>query len=190
MADGRNKEFLRDPLNFFKTYFLCVNDVTLRPGVLDVDFVNTPVPDRDIIIERYAKRTHGATAQPIHAYLLPAIFNDISTLVLGDETPYMFTSQLSGCMFAAYGPDSKHVTVEHVNAKYPEQATVTINERIAQILDQNYPFCKIVRCGSERSTDTQYYYPAYAAVMGILTDSGDWDFYFKQDADVQEYIKI
>lgn len=190
MANGRNKEFLRDPLNFFKTYLLCINDTTLRPGELDVDFVNTPGPNSDILIESYATRTHGLTAQPIHAYLLPALLNDISTLVLRDKASYMFTSQLSGCMFAAYGSDSKHVTVEHVNALYPEQATVTIDERITQILDQHYPFCKIVRYGSERSTDTQYYYPAYAAVMGIRTATGDWEFYLKQDADVKEYIKI
>lgn len=190
MADGRNKEFLRDPLNLFRTHLLCISDISLRPGLLNVDLVNTPDPDRDILIEDYAKRSHGLTAQPIPAYILPAAVNNIATLTLGTGASYMFTSQLSGCMFAAYGPDSEHVTAEHVNALYPEKAAVTIEDRIRQILSQNYPFCKIVRFGSERSTDTQYYYPAYAAVMGILSSTGNWDFYLKQDADRHEYIKL
>lgn len=180
MAGGKNKEFMADPIQFFRTYYLAVQGNS-QPGagLNNIDIVD-PKGAGVMLLTDYAQRTHSTGAQPVPANYLPFIQDDSSVLTLNPSAPYMFTADLSGCMFAAYGPDSRHVTVEHVNQR-TAQARVNIAVRCNQIAAQQYGFCKIVCRGSAPDISPQVQtYESNAAVFGLLTNSG-WDFYFRPD---------
>lgn len=189
MAKGLNKEFLSDPLEFFRQkYFgnLSHSQVPVS-GEGDIDFI--PTDDTiTVLLANYQERKHHFGAQPVHAYYLPVIQDNSATLDLGDRAPYLFTASLSGCMFAAYGSDAQHVTVEHVN-EFDNQAIVPIAARVRQILNQNYPFCRIVQFGNTPNHGNQYFYNNLAMVMGILHPDG-WHFYLKPDAGTAAYIEL
>ncbi len=189
MAKGLNKKFLSNPLEFFRQKYFGNQAHLQAPvdGEGDIDFIPTIDPIT-VLLANYQERQHHPGAQPIHAYYLPAIRNNSATLVLGDRASYLFTASLSGCMFAAYGPDARHVTVEHVN-EFDDSPVVPIDARVQQILNQNYPFCRIVQFGDIPNHGNQYFYNNLAMGMGILHSDG-WHFYLKPDIGAAEYIEL
>lgn len=189
MAGGKNKEFMADPLKFFNTYYLATQgNAQMRGGLIHIDIVDAKGGDIMLLTD-YAQRTHGPGAQPVPANYLPAVLDDASVLELDPHAPYMFTADLSGCMFAAYGPDAEHVTVEHVNQR-TSQARVNIAARCEQIMADHHAFCKIVcRASGPNIPQGVYTYADNAAVFGLLTGK-EWSFYFRPDPDQNTSILL
>lgn len=194
MAGGHNKQFLADPRDYFNQHFLLVRAnsplVSQPAGKKEIDLMDCGSGDMVFLEDYNSQQTHGCGAQPIPAYFLPAVYDDSRTLTLGQEVNYLFTPELSGCMFAAYGPDAGHVTVEHVNAK-DAGARVPIPTRCQQILSQQYPFCKIVYSGPIPGIgeDLIHTYHGNGAVLGILVN-GEWHFYLKADPGKPESVEL
>lgn len=188
MAGGRNREFLSDPRAFFRRHILEIKDKTPSiKGLYDCDFVDTEKRGEKIfiVVDDYDSRSHGCGATPIPAYCLPAVYNASSSLRLGQDARFLFTSALTGCIFAAYGADARNVTVEHVNEKNG-MAAVSIAARCEEILNMHYPFCKIVLRSEDAAAGANgqdvYVYEDSAAVMGIRDEAtGEWQFYFRED---------
>ena len=189
MAGGKNKEFMADPIHFFNTYYFGIQgNAQPRGGLINIDIVDAKGGGVMLLVD-YDQRTHGAGARPVPANYLPFIMDNTSVLALNPAAPYMFTADLSGCMFAAYGPDPRNVTVEHVNQR-TAQAKVNIADRCDQIVSQQYGFCKIVCRSSVPGLPPQVQtYDENAAVFGLLTSSG-WSFYLRSDPDQNTSILL
>jgi len=152
MAGGMNKKFRKNPTNFLREYVILKSPddpVGIPAGVVDIDLVPVGRYDRDKVrIERFNARTHGWGAKPIHAYWLPAQRDNSATIPIAGAADYMFTCDLSGCLFAAYGANNAALTVEHVNV-HSAAAAVPIVPRARAILASGPAgaipaFCKIL----------------------------------------------
>ena len=102
----------------------------------------------------------------------------------------MFTALLSGCQFIAYGPDNRHVTVEHNNC-FSDPCTGLdaggYEGRLAAIRAANHPFIWVVSAvfgahandpaAANTAGDGYTYGNTYTAqVVGKFTQAGGWVF--------------
>lgn len=188
MADGYNKKFLADPIDFINKYDYNVYDSS-RPtfpdnDVYDIDFVKGTY---DMLLEQYSNREHHRGAVPVHAYYLCAKLNSASEMVISDEANYLFTPILSGCAFAVYGNNRNEVTAVHIN-DYDNKSFIA--ERINDLLNEGHAFCKIL-CESEDAKGIKkdpnvltYNYNASSQeetlVFGMRDGLGNWHFYKKR----------
>jgi len=145
MAGGLNKAFKRNPAVFLQTHTLMVNpqahgSQAIAGGATNIDLVmaDNKTNPKFVRLESYDLRTHGWGADPIGAYYCPAIVDNYSNIPLGLQAPYMFTPDLSGCLFAAYGPDASNLTVEHVNVRSAAAAPNLIANRAALAMQSAY----------------------------------------------------
>ncbi|MFP4348400.1 MAG: hypothetical protein ACOC0H_07820 [Thermodesulfobacteriota bacterium] len=185
MAEGNNKKFIRNPVDFMRTHQLMISpqgigSQSLQMGGMDIDIV--PIDSQNpqfVRLENYSMRSHSRGAQPVKAFYLPAIFNNTSTLTIDNTRDFMFTADLSGCLFAAYGPNSSSLTVEHVNVRTPS-AQVPIVPRATAIINGNYNFYKILSPVPIHGANTGNVktYTANSSVIGIRSGGG-WQFYYK-----------
>lgn len=186
MAGGNNKKFIQNPTKFLQAHTINVNpqqvgSQKIPEGLCSIDLVSVDPQMATVVrLEDYTKRKHGRGATPIKAYYLPAEYNKAKTLQLGDQAIFMFTADLSGCLFAAYGNDSSNLTVEHVNVR-DDSATVSIQGRASEIVDANHTYCKIlapaaIEGGNGSASVTVY--NANSCVVGKKDGSG-WEFYYK-----------
>lgn len=189
MATGNNKRFFADPVAYIKTHQLLINpqavgSQVLKAGKMNLDFVSIdPQNPAFIRMEDYDKRSHSKGAAPIAAYFLPAVVDDTSTLDIDIDfnRSYMFTADLSGCLFAAYGNDASRITVEHVNVR-TANARVNIAARAQAIIAAGYGYYRILSPKAIPQSNPQYVksYDATSSVVGIRTGAG-WSFYYKPE---------
>jgi len=189
-----NKKFRKNPTNFLREYVILKSPddpVLIPPGAVDIDLVPVGRYDRDKVrIERFNARTHGWGAKPIHAYWLPAQRDNSATIPIAGAADYMFTSDLSGCLFAAYGANNMALTVEHVNEHSPA-AAVPIVPRAQAILALGPAgaipaFCKILSpapiptaglpAAAAAINRHVIHYPGNAWVIGVR--HAGWRFYY------------
>lgn len=179
MSNGNNREFMNNPVDFLRTHTIAdYGSFAARAvsGIYDLDlefnshadylgYYNLEQPQEDIAI---------------HAHYLPAKANSAMSMQLTNHAKYMFTSSLTGCLFAAYGRNAQSVTVEHVN---DFASTGLIGNRLQSILDHHYPYCRILSPVLVPGT----YITAYlgsACVIGVADTKGDWSFHCKRDDDI------
>lgn len=189
MATGNNKRFFSGPVAYIKNHQLLINpqaigSQVLKAGKMNLDFVSIdPQNPAFIRMEDYDKRIHGKGAAPITAYFLPAVVDDTSTLDIDVDFSrnYMFTADLSGCLFAAYGNDASRITVEHVNVR-TANARVNIAARVQAIIAAGYAYYKILSPQPIAQSNPQHVksYAATSSVVGIRTRAG-WSFYYKPE---------
>jgi hypothetical protein len=145
MAGGLNKQFTRNPAVFLQTHTLMVNPQAygtqnIAGGLTNIDLVmaDNKTNPKFVRLESYDLRTHGWGAEAIPAYYCPAIVDNYSTIPLGNNAAYMFTPDLSGCLFAAYGADANNLTVEHVNVRSNAAPAHLIATRAANAMQSAY----------------------------------------------------
>ncbi len=145
MAGGLNKQFMRNPVVFMQANTLMVNPQAygtqaIAGGLTNIDLVmaDNKTNPKFVRLESYDLRNHGWFAEAIQAYYLPAIVDNYSTIPLGNAATYMFTPDLSGCLFAAYGADANNLTVEHVNVRSAAAPGGLIANRAANAMQSPY----------------------------------------------------
>ena len=91
----------------------------------------------------------------------------------------MFTADLSGCLFAAYGATANTITVEHVNVRSPT-ALVPILPRAQAIIAAHHNFYKILLLVHIPGANPAHVkvYNANSSVVGVNTGAG-WQFHYK-----------
>lgn len=187
MADGNNRSFLRDPIDFIRKHHLIVSPqghgtTELHPGIMEIDLVPVdPQLPWVIRLENYRLRPHDFGARPVIAWFLPAKADEISTLAIDSQCDYLFTADLSGCLFAAYGEEaSGPVTVMHVNARSGGNARLL--DYIKTISAVHHNFFKILSPLSipspGRAEVTIYPGSVNSCVVGVRK-GGRWRFYYK-----------
>lgn len=187
MAGGNNKSFLRNPVNFLQLHQVQVNlqpvgaaVIPAGPALIDLVSLDPNMPDM-IGLEDYTQRNHGRRAVPISSYYLPAIYNNLSSINIGTVHDYMFTPNMTGCLFAAYGPNSQNLTIEHVNVRN-QNAPVTIQGAAATILNANHPYFRILTPVAlnppHAAANHVTLYANNTCVIGVRDNTG-WNFYYK-----------
>lgn len=185
MANGNNKKFLSDPIQFLTENEYCDFDFSGSHspgnGVYDMDFVM----DDLLYMKNYNNREHHCGAVPVHAYYLSEHANSVSSMNVDDEADYLFTPLISGCTFAVYGHDRKNILACHIN-DYDRKGLCT--QTINNILEENYNFCRILSKTADAADiadpnvqtyiwDLQSHDPIL--VFGMRDAKGDWHFYKK-----------
>jgi hypothetical protein len=186
MAKGKNAEFKRNPCLFLQNHTLMVSPDAYTPqtklasGLTKIDLVMTDasITPKVVRLESYDARSHGVGAKAIDAYYLPAVVDDANTIEIGDKADYMFTADLSGCLFAAYGKDGKQLTVEHVNAR-TSKAKVPLARRANEINNAGHAYCKIIAPAKLPDAQVESY-DTGGNVIGIR-ENGAWKFYHHLD---------
>ncbi len=188
MAEGMNAKFLRNPREFLRTHEISVPPNPVTPALR----IPSPLANIDLVpvgghqdqahgrvrIENYDQRQHKthlwSHPQPVPAYFLPARQGESVTILLTNQRNYMFTADLSGCLFAAYGNNTQTVMVEHVNAK------ALVIPRTQTILATNYIFCRLLTYHLPANADPAIVktYTRGAWVIG-LREGNSWAFYYK-----------
>jgi len=185
MANGYNRRFLDDPWNFIQTYTLTIKPRVFETdpdefqgGKEEIDLVS--ISEIFVRIENYKKKRRLFTEKPIKAWFLPMTLDKSIQLDITDELEYVFTPDLSGCMFAAYGEFGNNITVEHVNNRTDDRKSL-IRERIAEILNADHEFCKILSpLGGYTDRRITTYSTAGSCVVGLWRRiGGGWRFFFK-----------
>lgn len=190
MAGGNNELFRNNPLDYFRKHQLMISpqaigSQALRNGTMDIDLVSVDPQMPDCIrLEDFNLRKHHTSlrlkpAQPVRAYFLAAVYDNASTLRITNERNYLFTADLSGCLFAAYGANANDLTVEHVNVHTPH-ARVPILPRAQAIIAANYNFYRILSPVPIAGSNPFYVkvYSANSSVMGLRI-GGAWTFHYK-----------
>jgi hypothetical protein len=186
MAGGNNASFMAHTNTFLQNHQLMISpqgigSQGLVAGLMDIDLVSIDPRNAQFIrLENYAQRPAPREAQAVRSFFLPAINDNTSTLAIGVGANYIFTADLSGCLFAAYGPDAGNITVEHVNVRNPLAAVVPILPRALAIIAGGFGFYKILSPvvvpgapGAHVKT-----YAANSSVVGVKI-GGAWNFYYK-----------
>jgi hypothetical protein len=188
VAGGLNKQFIRGPAVFLQTHTLMVNPQAygaqaIAGGQVNIDLVlaDNKTNPKIVRLESYDNRKHGWGAEEIAAYYLPAIVDNYSTQQIGNARQYMFTPDLSGCLFAAYGPNADNITVEHVNVRSANAPAGLIANRAAAALNGN-AFVRIIAPGpvAGGAPPNVITYATGANVVGVR-GAGGWSFIYRAD---------
>jgi len=193
MAGGNNRSFLRNPQEFLRTHHIIANPqgeegvTKLHNGKYNIDLVtidnvvNPVTSTAHVRLENYdTNGPHRPDSQPVPAFFLEAKLNQSSILTLDGSCDYMFTADLSGCLFAAYdGSRANTITVEHVN-EHDERARVHAERFVDDITHENYHFYKILFPSTKfiNESENVKVYRAASCVIGVRKD-GAWHFYYK-----------
>ena len=185
MAQGKNALFKRNPSNFLQTHTLMVSPDGHGAGqriptpVAEIDFnpLVGPVTPQSVMMLNYLALTGSTEGVSVSAYYLPAIVDNTSTMKIGVGKSYFFTADLSGCLFAAYGPSDQDLTVEHVNVR-TAAAVVAIAPRLAAIATGGFAFCKILSPIPYPGVAT---YTTGGNVLGVCDPVGGWTFHYRVD---------
>ena len=108
------EEFTKNPAAFLKKYVVIVSDVT-QMGAKRVDlreFVFYVIAGNYVGL-RYAKQGDGAKDK-IKGYWLTWKKDNVTTMDLGDDADYFFTSQMTGCRFTVLKVDGNATKVAHM----------------------------------------------------------------------------
>ena len=186
MAGGNNAAFMASTKEFIRTHQLMISpqgigSQGLFSGLMDIDLVSIDPHNAQFIrLENYAMRPPVRETKAVRSFYLPAINDNTSTLAVGVGANYIFTADLSGCLFAAYGASADNITVEHVNVRNPAQAQVPILPRAQAIIAANYGFYKILSPVAVPNADANHVkvYNANSSVVGVKI-GGAWNFYYK-----------
>jgi hypothetical protein len=188
VAGGLNKQFMNSPTVFLQTHTLMVNPQAygaqaIVGGQVSIDLVmaDNKTNPKFVRLESYDLRTHGWGAEAISAYYCPAIIDNFSTIQLGNARQYMFTPDLSGCLFAAYGANADNITVEHVNVRTANAAAGLIANRAAAALN-GHAFVRIIAPGpvAGGGPPNVITYASGANVVGVRGAAG-WTFVYRVD---------
>lgn len=186
MAGGNNAAFIANTKEFIRAHQLMISpqgigSQGLFSGLMDIDLVSIDPRNAQFIrLENYAMVPPPREAKAVRSFYLPAINDNTSTLAIGVGANYVFTADLSGCLFAAYGASADNITVEHVNVRNPAQAQVPILPRAQAIIAANYGFYKILSPVAVPLADPNHVkvYNANSSVVGVKI-GGAWNFYYK-----------
>lgn len=186
MAQGKNALFMRNPAGFLQTHTLMVNPdghgvgqkIPTPVAEIDMNPLVGPITPQVVMMLNYLALTGSKESVSISAYYLPAIVDNTSTMKIGVGKPYFFTADLSGCLFAAYGPNNQDLTVEHVNVRTPG-ALVPITPRIGAIVAAGYAYCRILSPTANVAANATY--TTGGNVIGVLDPAGGWTFHYRVD---------
>jgi hypothetical protein len=187
MAKGKNALFKKNPKNFLRTHTLMVSPDAHMPeqkipspvAEIDLKPILGPKNPESVMMRNHLKATDSTEKESISAYYLPAIVDNTSTMKIGVGKPYFFTADLSGCLFAAYGPSDEDLTVEHVNVR-TTNAAVSIAARAGTILAGGHAFCKVL---SPTPIPGAVSYTTGGNVIGVLDPQGGWTFHYRVDGE-------
>jgi hypothetical protein len=186
MAGGNNASFMAHTNTYLQTHQLMISpqgigSQGLMAGLMDIDLVSIDPRNAQFIrLENYAQRPAPRETNAVRSFFLPAINDNTSTLAIGAGANYIFTADLSGCLFAAYGADAGNITVEHVNVRNPLAAVVPILPRALAIIAAGYGFYKMLSPVAVPGAPGAHVktYAANSSVVGVKI-GGAWNFYYK-----------
>ncbi len=196
MAGGLNKSFLANAKTFVQSHDLMVapqpvGSRALTGGLTNIDLVmvDSSIVPNVVRLEDYALRNNGIFSEAgVPAYYLPAVFNNTSTIALGNGADTMFTPDLSGCLFAAYGPSNSNLTVEHVNVR-SAAAVVPIAPRAAAILASGNAYIFMITPVPIGGAGTNVVsYATGGVVVGKRNQGGGWNFVYRVDGNAANLV--
>jgi len=186
MAEGKNREYVANPAAFLQANIITRNLASApiaSPGPANIDLVPSGVPNA-VFIENYDLRSHGIGASPIRAYWLPAIVNGTNTIQLGNNANYLFTDEMTGCLFASYYNAAGNQIVEHTN-DYASAGTVAPRlNAIFPLAAANRPIKVLTRVpvpgglAIPPAPSSVVHYPQTVWVIGGRTGAG-WVFRYR-----------
>lgn len=190
MADGLNAAFKKNPFNFVQTHDLMVSPqpvgsraLTGGATVIELVMSDASIVPKVVRLESYALRTHHFFSEAgLSAFYLPAIVDQSSTIPITAAGPeYMFTPDLSGCLFAAYGPSNDNLTVEHVNVRTINGAGL-IGFRANQLINANHAYLFMITPQPiANAPATAVTYTTGGVVVGVRNIGGAWNFIYRVD---------
>jgi hypothetical protein len=189
VAGGLNKQFMRNPAVFLQTHTLMVNpqaygSQAIGGGQASIDLVmaDNKTNPKFVRLESYDLRKHSWGSEAILSYYLPAIVDNYATQQIGNARQYMFTPDLSGCLFAAYGADANNLTVEHVNVRTANAPAGLIANRAAAALNGGFAFVRILAptAIAGAGPPNVVTYASGANVVGVR-GAGGWTFVYRAD---------
>ena len=187
MAGGNNASFIANSKEYIRTHQLMISpqgigSQALHAGLMDIDLVSIDPKNAQFIrLEDYTMRpAKDKEKTSVKAFYLPAVNDNTSTLAIGPGASYIFTADLSGCLFAAYGASADNITVEHVNVRNAAVAAVPILPRANAIIAAAYGFYKILSPVEVTGSDPKHVkqYAANSSVVGVKI-GGAWNFWYK-----------
>ncbi|MGD1845074.1 MAG: hypothetical protein ACFB10_06740 [Salibacteraceae bacterium] len=106
--------------------------------------------------------------------------NNVYTLPAEQEAPYyMFTDQMTGCQWMAYGPSRHDLTVEHNNfINNPNQYA----QRLQHIQAQNHAYCWHISAGVNNIAQGSYNAQDGLNILGEYTPTNGWRFFVRDRA--------
>lgn len=180
MSNGKNRAFMNNPVAFLSEHVIADHGGLTAGGARVGDFDLEEISPVACLLNDH-RTARNKDPQPIHAHYLPAQYNQSIVLPLfARDAKYMFTSSLSGCLFAAYGANSRNVTVEHFNRR-DGNATVSIKNRIQEILNTGYDYCKMLSPIAVQGENHVHTYVTGANVIGVSDAAGNWSFHYRKD---------
>ena len=189
MAKGLNSLFLASPQRFMATH-----TINTPQGIGNIKSTSLPrsgVGEFDLFARMGGTGLGGAGAvelrtytdtlmrhgNKIHAFLLNALPNQDNKETLPVTVRIMLTNLLNGCQFMAYGPDRKHLTVEHNNYFGDRGQYSTHYNKI-----QGQPhaiFCALKPVMETTTTaGDEYAVAGMANIVGVRADDG-WHFFVR-----------
>lgn len=122
--EKRNKEFLTRIQTFMDGKTGITSSQNLRGDYYPLDANNVGTFDLqegrhgDAQLVKFKRKFFKPRffAHPIRAYYLASSYNQTRTISITNHAEVFFTDTLTGCLFAAYGPNRFNLTVEHTNA--------------------------------------------------------------------------
>lgn len=178
MSAGLNKQFLKDPLEFLESNFLCGG--AKKSGVVDLDLQRMHKSSKYV----YAldRDKWGFGSHKVRCYYLKAQTDMVRghhTALIPDRIEFIFTDMLDGCQFLVYGSPERP-QFEHNNNKTGKGVD------FAQRLER----ANRMQCQASLTPEIDYVRqtgsPENCSVTGIRQPSGRWKFWVQKINGVQQ----
>lgn len=178
LAASLTSQFLASPVTFMRSYAILIPaQVPAKGGT----FVFSPQGTSAAVLQV------GTTGTVIRGYYVKPVANNNNQYTLPTQMGnayYMFTDQMNGCQFIAYGPDRQHLTVEHNNfISNPAQYAV----RLATIQATNPAYLFHMTSTGVDNIPGSTYNPAHGVnIVGEYSTAGGWRFWVRDRVDLNQ----
>ena len=110
--------------------------------------------EHNVVLLDFAPDT-AADTDCIKAYWLPWLSDHATSMVLGDQADFFFTSEMTNCRFSVLDEDKQHPRVAHVSGSYSNSAKRNKFEKDDKFLDNLQPsqLAKVRRLSVSGSRD-------------------------------------
>ncbi|NEN97362.1 MAG: hypothetical protein F6K50_18070 [Moorea sp. SIO3I7] len=126
----------------------------------------------------------ASSGTKIPGYYVHPIANNENKYILPTQNQkpyYMFTDQMNGCQFIAYGPDRQHVTVEHNNFINDRTKYVV---RLKEIQNQNPAYLFHMSAGANDDIVNSIYNSQHGvSIVAEYNSTNGWSFRVRDRVD-------
>lgn len=156
-------------------------------AILTPSSINAKMGDFQLITEgNYASLLSKATSSDkIPGYFVKAMPNSINEYALPTQQSdlfVMYTDQLNGCQFIAYGPDRQHIVVEHNNFI---SNPALYAERLREVIAQKPEFLFYMSPGDTNNILNHTYNKLQGLnIVGRYSKAAGWSFYVRDRLDM------